>query len=81
MNDSQTDIKNIFEELKEVRNVVGDKDYKRMLATVSVANFVVESAEAGEAFTRRDIHKHVGNVLESEGFENYSYGFYRKWDV
>ncbi|WHZ33217.1 hypothetical protein QNK01_11615 (plasmid) [Desemzia incerta] len=81
MNDSQTVIKNIFEELKEVRNVVGDKDYKRMLATVSVANFVVESVEAGEEFTRKDIHNHVGKVLESEGFENYTYGFYRRWDV
>lgn len=79
MNNSQTNINNIFEHVRALKEVLEEKDYKRMLAVIAATNFVTESFDNGDKFTRRDIQKHVGNVLKSEGFENYTYGFFRSW--
>ena len=80
MNDSKNNINNnIFEHVKSLKEVLEAKEYRRMLAVVSASTFVAESFDNGDKFTRRDIQNHVGNILKSEGFENYTYEFFRSW--
>lgn len=76
MNDSQT---NIFEQLKAYKENFPDTEYRRMFATITAANYIVERCGNKDSFTRRDIKRHTDKRMKQEGLEPYSYEFFRKW--